>query len=217
MGRSGYSDGHGYVVEKVPIWQATGLVVTLEKEVSQAECATWIGSKILGSIIGEHKKADPVKLQAESIAQISLAFQKALETERLQEAADKLEGLTNNIEEYNNAPATSLFRLQDAATDSLDLFSTLVGLKSSGLSSYLVAVGIRITILQDLQTAGGTFQGSGRAVRKRYEVASDFGEEEFDPVSAALGKTESEWLNLREVTIGRAKDAGLEVPEELQL
>jgi hypothetical protein len=111
------------------------------------------GSEILEGIL--RTRPNPVKLQAESIAQISLALEQVLDSARLKEASSKLESLMNNLAEYNNAPATSLFRLEDAATDSLDLLSTLASLKDVGIPSYLVAAGIRITILQDLHLAKG--------------------------------------------------------------
>ncbi|EON63293.1 hypothetical protein W97_02520 [Coniosporium apollinis CBS 100218] len=113
----------------------------------------WIGSKIMDGLFGTG--SDPVELQAESIRRLALVFQKALEAERLQNATDKLRSLLDNIAEYNNAPSTSLFRLEDATTDSLDLLSTLAGLEYLGLPSYFVAVSVRITILQELHLVSG--------------------------------------------------------------
>jgi hypothetical protein len=111
------------------------------------------GSKILDGIL--RTRPDPVKLQADSIAQISLALEKVLDSALLDAASSKLKSLMNSLTEYNNAPATSLFRLYDATTDSLDLLSTLASLKDAGIPAYLVAAGMRITILQDLYTAKG--------------------------------------------------------------
>ncbi|GFF56466.1 hypothetical protein IFM46972_10523 [Aspergillus udagawae] len=114
----------------------------------------WVGSKIMDGIFG-HDGPGPVELQERSIKQIALVFQKALEAERLQEASDKLKSLINNVAEYNNAPSTSLFQLEDATTDSQDLLSTLAGLQYLGLPAYLVAASMRIVILQELLLVKG--------------------------------------------------------------
>ncbi|RYC78783.1 hypothetical protein BFJ63_vAg18343 [Fusarium oxysporum f. sp. narcissi] len=114
----------------------------------------WVGTKVMEGLFGT-RKPNYARLQAESIKQLAVVFQKALEAERLQEATDKLNSLVRNIENYNNAPLTSLFRLHDAANDSLDLLSTLASLGYPGLPSYLVAASVRITILQELHLVAG--------------------------------------------------------------
>jgi len=116
---------------------------------------SWIGTKVLDSVFKSTSGPDPVKLQAESIRDLALVFQNILDNEQLQSAADKLKSLINNIAEYNSAPSTSFFRLQDATMDSLDLLSTLASLEYPGFTSYLVAASMRITILQELHSVSG--------------------------------------------------------------
>jgi len=227
----------------------------------------WVGTKVMDSLFNT-RKPNYAQLQAESIKQLASVLQKALEAERLQEATDKLESLVRNVENYNNAPSSSLFRLHDAANDSLDLLATLASLGYLGLPSYTVAAGLRITILQELHLVSGdkgellnilqhirdsidecensmakgfqmfremstiptqsivgwfaTFNGkpifdsSRTSVLRQQKAMSDaFRKAELDTHEALYENVLNEWLGIRELTIERARLAGIEVPRDL--
>jgi hypothetical protein len=108
----------------------------------------WAGSKIISSVF-EESSSSAVELQQESITKIAQVFVQALESEHFQQANGRLKSLVHNIEEYNNAPDSSLDRLQQATVDSLNLLSTLAGLKWIGLPSYMLAANLRTAVLQE--------------------------------------------------------------------
>lgn len=115
----------------------------------------WIGSKAMDSIFaGSGNK--PVTLSEESIQRLATIFAQTVAAAQLQEAKDKLRSLQLNVNEYNNAPATSLDRLHRATVDSLDLLATLARFRWSGLQAYLLAGTLRCAILQERLTVLGT-------------------------------------------------------------
>lgn len=107
-----------------------------------------LGAKIFSSLF-QDQGIDIEKLISEALISISKIVSQAIAEDALRRAQASLSGLQETLLDYNNAPDSSIARLDAASVKVNDLIAEFESFGLAGFASYSLTTTIRLTILQE--------------------------------------------------------------------
>jgi hypothetical protein len=107
-----------------------------------------LGAKIFDSLFQE-QGINIEKLISDALISISQIVSQAIAEDALRRSQASLSGLQETLLDYNNAPDSSIARLDSASVKVNDLIAEFESLGLAGFASYSLATTIRLSILQE--------------------------------------------------------------------
>ncbi len=130
-----------------------------------------LGAKIFKDFFD--KGVNLYQLQEETFLRIEQIIGEAISQDSLRRCGARIDAITTLMQQYNNAPDTSLDRLYNASTESVSLVAECKSLRTKAILPFCTAVGIQISILQErLQRFGE--QGERQNIIQLCQVSHDY-------------------------------------------